>query len=143
MLAAIKNWELGDMPSFEDSISLALNGGNGQPGLIASNARAKHIVLITDDDPLMPDNVADPTADRPQNQRFGNHDLSPSGGQYRSGGSRIGAEDRRKIIRAARGTILTPLPQIFIKEATVVKRSIIQEDAHGFPCVWRPRAAIW
>ncbi len=28
---------------------------------------------------------------------------------------------------------LTPLPQIFIKEATVVKRSIIQEDVHGFP----------
>ena len=26
LLAAIKNWELGDMPSFEDSISLALDG---------------------------------------------------------------------------------------------------------------------
>ena len=28
---------------------------------------------------------------------------------------------------------LAPLPQIFIKEATVVKRSIIQEDPHGIP----------
>ena len=54
VVAAIKNWELGDMPSFEDSISLALDGTNGQPGLIMSNARAKHIVIITDDDPQMP-----------------------------------------------------------------------------------------
>ena len=28
VVAAIKNWELGDMPSFEDSISLALDGGD-------------------------------------------------------------------------------------------------------------------
>ena len=54
VVAAIKNWELGDMPSFEDSINLALHGGQGSPGLLDSNARAKHIILITDDDPQMP-----------------------------------------------------------------------------------------
>ena len=32
VLAAIKNWELGDMPSFEEAIQLALDGANGDSG---------------------------------------------------------------------------------------------------------------
>ncbi|HEX4056182.1 MAG TPA: hypothetical protein VHX86_18130 [Tepidisphaeraceae bacterium] len=132
VLAAIKNWELGDMPSFEDSISLALDGANGQPGLIASNARAKHIVLITDDDPLMPDNALI--------QRLIDHKISVSAitiYPHQAGNIAPGV---RELVQRTGGKSygplegnLTPLPQIFIKEATVVKRSIIQEDAHGFP----------
>jgi uncharacterized membrane protein len=132
VLAAIKNWELGDMPSFEESISLALNGKDGHEGLVASNARAKHIVLITDDDPEMPSegtiqqligakiSVSTITVypHQPGNIAPGIKELA-----QRTGGKNYGPFEGN----------LSPLPQIFIKEATVVKRSIIQEDAHGIP----------
>jgi len=132
VLAAIKNWELGDMPSFENSISLALDGASGQPGLIASNARAKHIVIITDDDPQMPsggtiqriiDNKISVSTitiypHQPGNVAPGIRELA-----QKTGGRSYGPFEGN----------LAPLPQIFIKEATVVKRSIIQEDPHGIP----------
>lgn len=132
VLAAIKNWELGDMPSFEDSIRLALDGTSGEPGLIASNARAKHIVLITDDDPEMPDNDLI--------QRLIDDKISVSAITIYPHQAGNVAPGVRELVQRTGGKSygplegnLTPLPQIFIKEATVVKRSIIQEDEHGFP----------
>jgi uncharacterized membrane protein len=133
VLAALKNWELGDLPSFEDAIRTALDGnGPAEPGLIASTARAKHIVLITDDDPQMP---SDDTIQRmienkisvstitiyphqPGNVAPGIRELA-----RRTGGRSYGPFEGN----------LTTLPQIFIKEATVVKRTIVQEDEHGIP----------
>ena len=52
--SAIKAMALGDMPSFDDSINVALNGTGGQPGLIQSDARQKHIIVVSDGDPQMP-----------------------------------------------------------------------------------------
>lgn len=129
---AIKTWELGDMPSFEDSITLALNGESGHPGLLASNARAKHIVIITDDDPQMPfpetiqkmiDNKISVSTitvypHNPGNVAAGIRELAKQ-----TGGKNYGPFEGN----------LAPLPQIFIKEASVVKRSIIQEDPKGIP----------
>src|SRR5579872_2559105 len=120
------------MPSFEDSINLALHGNGDSPGLLASNARAKHIVIITDDDPQMPlENTMQTLLDnkisvstitvfphQPGNVAMGIRELAK-----RTGGRSYGPFEGN----------LAPLPQIFIKEATVVKRSIIQEDAKGIP----------
>src|SRR4051812_46582388 len=51
VLAAAKQMQLGDMPSFDDSMNLALNGVNNGPGLAKSNARHKHAIIISDGDP--------------------------------------------------------------------------------------------
>jgi uncharacterized membrane protein len=132
VLAALKNWELGDMPSFDESIRLALDGVKDAPGLIDSTARAKHIVLITDDDPLMPgEDVI---------QRLIDNKISVStitvyphqAGNVAPGIRELAKRTGGKSYGPFEGN-LAPLPQIFIKEATVVKRSIIQEDQHGIP----------
>jgi len=52
--AAIKKMQLGDMPSFDDMLDLALNGRNGVGGLLRSDARQKHIIVISDGDPQRP-----------------------------------------------------------------------------------------
>jgi len=130
VMAAIKNWELGDMPSFEESISLALDGKDANPGLLASNARAKHIVIITDDDPQMPTSGTI--------QRLVDNKISVSTitvyphqpGNVAPGIRELAKTTGGKSYGPFEGN-LAPLPQIFIKEATVVKRSIVQEDPQG------------
>jgi hypothetical protein len=54
VVAAIKRMQLGDMPSFDDTLDLALNGRNGVGGLIRSDARQKHVIVISDGDPAAP-----------------------------------------------------------------------------------------
>ena len=50
--AAIKKMALGDMPSFDDAVTLAVKGaGPGQPCLLNSNAKQRHIIIISDGDP--------------------------------------------------------------------------------------------
>jgi Ca-activated chloride channel family protein len=130
VLAAIKNWELGDMPSFDQSIRLALDGGDGHPGLIASTARAKHIVIITDDDPQMP---AEDVVQRMIDNKISVSTITIY--PHQAGNVAVGIRElAKKTGGKSYGPFegnLAPLPQIFIKEATVVKRSIIQEDIHG------------
>src|SRR5205085_297333 len=46
--AAIKRMQLGDMPSFDDTLDLALNGKNGVGGLIRSDARQKDDLASVD-----------------------------------------------------------------------------------------------
>src|SRR3954466_3694063 len=52
--SAVKHMQLGDMPSFDDTLNLALNGKNGVGGLKNSDARQKHIIVISDGDPAPP-----------------------------------------------------------------------------------------
>jgi uncharacterized membrane protein len=132
VLSALKNWELGDMPSFEDSIRLAMDGGDGHDGLIASNARAKHIVIITDDDPQMPneDTIQRLIANKISVSTITVYPHTP--GNVAPGIKELAERTGGKSYGPFEGN-LTPLPQIFIKEATVVKRSIIQEDENGIP----------
>jgi uncharacterized membrane protein len=130
VLAAIKNWELGDMPSFEDSINLALSGTAGHPGLVDSNARAKHIVLITDDDPQMPSPA---TIQKLLDNKITVSTITVyphTPGNVAPGIRELATQTGGKTYGPFEGNY-SALPQIFIKEATVVKRSIIQEDANG------------
>jgi hypothetical protein len=48
---AIKKMVMGDMPSFDESMNLAINGNGAQKGLKDSNARHKHVIVISDGDP--------------------------------------------------------------------------------------------
>jgi hypothetical protein len=52
--AAVKNMQLGDMPSFDDTLDLALHGSTGHDGLLDSDARQRHIIAISDGDPAPP-----------------------------------------------------------------------------------------
>jgi len=132
VLAAIKNWELGDMPSFDDAVVLALDGNGDSRGLIQSDARAKHIIIITDDDPSLP---APATVQRCIANKISISTITV----YPHIAGNV-APGIREIAKATGGKSYGPiesnpnqLPQIFIKEATVVKRSIIQEDPKGIP----------
>jgi len=140
VLAAIKNWSLGDMPSFDDAVNLALDGNADSHGLIASDARTKHIIIITDDDPQIP---TDATI-----QRCIANKISISAITVYPHISGNVAPGIRQMARATGGKSYGPieanpnqLPQIFIKEATVVKRSIVQEDPKGIPVRLAPTAS--
>jgi uncharacterized membrane protein len=146
---AIRRMVMGDMPSFDESIDLAVNGNATQKGLKHSNARHKHIIVISDGDPsppnqglmnqckqlqisistvsiyphmgapLAPDALPDP------NGEADNPNLPPN---------------MKLMARETKGRAYGPvnsnpnqLPQIFIKEATVVRRSLIHEVDSGIP----------
>jgi uncharacterized membrane protein len=126
---AIKNWTLGDMPDFESSISVAL-GDKTTYGLLASDAKYKHIVLITDDDPSMP---SDATI-----QKLIDNKISVSTVTVYPHQPGHVAEGIVELAKKTGGRNFGPvesgfntLPQIFIKEAQVIRRSLIQENDKG------------
>lgn len=129
VIASIKNMALGDMPDFHDAMDLALNGKNGQNGLAASTARQKHVIIISDGDPQ-----------RPRDDLFAQYQ------QAQVSVSTISVfphelpipRTMKEIADLTLGRTYGPiesnpsqLPQIFMKEATVVRRSLIMEDKDG------------
>lgn len=132
-IAAIKNMQLGDMPDFEDAFLVSLNGRDGNPGLKDSDARQKHMIIISDGDPAPP-SPGTFNAYRDAKITVSTVTVYPHTGD----GDGLPAT-MRLIADRLGGRAYGPinnnpqqLPQIFIKEATVVKRSLIQEDARGF-----------
>ena len=127
--SAIKNMQLGDMPDFDDALDLALNGDANSIGLKNSDARQKHVIIISDMDPANPSpalvqaykdaNVSISTV-----QCFGHGQALQPVAVYlakETGGRAYGPIESNP----------SQLPQIFIKEATVVRRSLIKEDRGG------------
>jgi len=116
---AIKNMVMGDMPSLHDHIQQAYNE------LVKCNAGQKHVIVITDADP------------QPPSPQLLN--------KCRQAGITVtgvcifphNPTDKNKLLQVARYTggrfydVTNPqrLPQIFIKEAQVVKRSLIVEQS--------------
>lgn len=132
--AAVKNMQLGDMPSFDDSFDVALNGKNGVGGLIRSDARQKHVIVISDGDPAAPAPALIDAYIKAQvsvsTVSVYPHDTSDQGLP----------PTMRKIAEQLKGRAYGPinnnpnqLPQIFIKEATVVRRTLIYEPGAGEP----------
>jgi uncharacterized membrane protein len=131
-IAAVKKWSMGDLPDFNVTINLALDGDATSKGLLASDARQKHIIVITDDDPTMPNEEtiqkcikAKITVSTITVYPHTPHNVAPGVRELakRTGGRSFGPiEDNPN-----------QLPQIFVKEATVVRRSLIQEDNAGIP----------
>jgi uncharacterized membrane protein len=125
-IAAAKRMQPGDMPSFDDCLELAVNGaGPNQACLKNSNAAQKHIIIISDGDPSPPQPkllsqiiAAKISISTVSISTHGN--FVPTGMQ--------------NIAKATGGRFYGPveknpsqLPQIFIKEAAVVRRTLIQE----------------
>ncbi len=136
VIAAVKNMKLGDMPSFDDSMNLAMNGvaGDGVGALLKSDAKQKHVIIISDGDPQRPNQNL--VAQYIQNKVSVStvsvypHDRSDRGLP----------PNMQDIASMLKGRAYGPidsnpnqLPQIFIKEATVVRRSLIFEDHNGIP----------
>lgn len=134
VVAAIKQMQLGDMPSFDDSLDVALNGINNQGGLLKSDARQKHIIIISDGDPQRP-NAALVDACIQNKVTISTITVYPHSGDP-DGLPPV----MKDLARVTKGRAYGPinnnpgqLPQIFIKEATVVRRSLIFEDNKGIP----------
>jgi uncharacterized membrane protein len=144
--AAIKKMQLGDMPSFDDAMNLAINGVAGGPSLAKSDARHKHIIIISDGDPQAP--VA---AIMQQCKQFkisvSTVTVFPHGGGAGSNGRLPPVMDDIPKNAWPGGKAFGPiednpsqLPQIFIKQASIVKRSLIHEDENGMPLTVRDPA---
>jgi uncharacterized membrane protein len=131
-VSAVKNWGLGDLPSFEQAINLALDGDGTSKGLLASDASQKHIIVITDDDPQMPTRE---TIDRCIKAKITVSTITVF--PHMPGNIAPGT---RELAKLTGGRSFGPiesnpsqLPQIFIKEARVVRRTLIQENRDGMP----------
>ncbi len=132
---AIKRMMVGDMPSFEDSMQVALNGVNGVgPALARSDAARKHVIVISDGDPTPP-TPATLAAYRQAGVTISTVPVFPHVGDAQ------GIPPTMRSMAIATGGRAYPainnnpnqLPQIFIKEATTVRRTLIQKSSEGFP----------
>ncbi len=142
-IAAAKQMQVGDMPSFEDSMSVALHGGGGNKGLIDSDAKQKHVIIISDGDPGGPSpaliaeyqaaqvSVSTVTVDP--------HDPSQVAPTLKDIADELKGKYYGPVLTtSANGAVL---PQIFVKEATVVRRSLISESAEGIPVTRLPSSS--
>lgn len=143
VMAAIKKMQLGDMPSFDDSMNLAINGAGGTKGLKDSNARHKHIIIISDGDP------AAPAANLMAQCRASKISVSTvTVFPHMPGQARPPVMDDMPKAAAPGGKAYGPiennpgqLPRIFTKEATIVRRSLIHEDAGGMAITLSDRSS--
>ncbi|MFK7776713.1 MAG: VWA domain-containing protein [Gimesia sp.] len=118
MVPKINGAQIGDMPSFANTMRLGLEG------LIKSDASTKHMIIISDGDPQPPSPKLI--------QRFQKNKVSVSMvAIFPHGGRDISA--MRGIAGATGGRYYFPsnpnqLPSIFIKESKTLKRSMIQNE---------------
>src|SRR6266850_5574615 len=127
VIAAIKRMAPGDMPSFDDCLELAVNGaGPGQKCLKNSNAAQKHVIIISDGDPS-------PPKQQLMQQIIAAKISVSTVSVYPHQG--MVPPTMQQIAQQTGGRFYGPieknpnqLPQIFIKEATVVRRTLLQES---------------
>jgi uncharacterized membrane protein len=132
--AAIQAMQHGDMPSFQECLELALKGRDGSKGLAASDAQHKHVIIISDGDP------SPPTDQLLQEYVFNKVSISTI-----SVYPHTGMNNMDKMAPTTGGRAYGPinskpdqLPQIFIKEARIVRRTLIFEDREGIRLLLRP-----
>lgn len=115
---AIKKMTMGDMPDFGPSMQMALTA------LKASKAGQKHVIIISDGDPSPPSQAL-------LNQ-FIAAKISISTVIAGGHGNPQDVQQMANIARQTQGTAYNPqrpnqMPKIFIKEAMIVRRSLIVE----------------
>jgi uncharacterized membrane protein len=140
VMAAIKGMQVGDMPSFDNAMDVALNGGKpGVTGLKDSNARQKHVIIISDGDPQVPNPqlVAQYQAAKVSVSTVSVYPHTQNPGQMPPNMKYIADNLKGKAYGPVNDNFNT-LPQIFIKEATIVRRSLILEDSAGIPLKLTP-----
>ncbi|MEZ6241567.1 MAG: VWA domain-containing protein [Phycisphaerales bacterium] len=124
---SINKLEFGDMPSFDESLQLALSG------LSAASAGQKHVIVISDGDPSLTHSILDDYNDA--GISISTVGVFPhSTADFNSLKSM--ADDTGGTFYAVNtNAALATLPQIFIKEAQTVKRSLIWEGEPFSPTV--------
>ena len=133
--AAIKKMMLGDMPSFDDAVKLAVEGSGGnQYCLEKSDARQKHIIIISDGDPA--------GCNAALLKKCKDKKISISTLTVFTHMPGTKSPQMIEMAKETGGKAYGPiednpdqLPQIFIKEATVIQRSLISENEAGIPLV--------
>lgn len=126
-IAAAKKMSVGDMPDFTASMQLAYNG------LMSVRAGQRHAIVISDGDPSPPSQKLI--------DQYKAAKITVSTVMVAGHGSGMDRNSMKYVADQTGGTfynITNPksLPQIFIKEARVVSRSLIQEGD-----VYQPRIA--
>lgn len=116
MLRKINGAQIGDMPSFANTMQLGLKG------LKASNASAKHMIIISDGDPGPPSKTLIDDY-RAAGVSVSMVAIFPHGGQDISKMRRVAAVTGGRYYFPASPN---ELPSIFIKESKTLKRSMIQ-----------------
>lgn len=123
---SINNLQFGDMPDFAPSLEVAYKG------LMASDAGQKHVVMISDGDPAIPSNAL--------LQKYVDAKISistvgvyPHSGSDTSKMAEISRKTNGKHYHIDTQAALATLPQIFIKEAQTVRRSLIWEGPAFVP----------
>ncbi len=136
-IAAAKTMQVGDMPDFEDAMKVTLHGKGASKGLIDSDAAQKHVIIISDGDPAPPSAALVAEYQRAK--------VSVSTVNVYPHGGNVIEQTMTQIARQLKGKAYGPingnfnqLPQIFVKEATVVRRSLITESAEGIAVHRRP-----
>lgn len=125
---AIQNLVFGDMPDFAPSLNVAL------AGLIKVNAGQKHVIMISDGDPSMPSQSLLKKY-RDANVSISAVSVFPHSG-WDTGRMRDIAKDTGgQYYEVNTEAALATLPQIFIKEAQTVRRSLIWEGTPFSPAV--------
>jgi Ca-activated chloride channel family protein len=130
--SAIKAMNPTDFPSFDTMLQAALHGNNGVGGLIDSDAQQKHVILISDDDP---EPAAQSTLDefvRAKVSVSSVIDFPHGGVDLNSDMTRIAKETHGRVYGPIYSNI-AQLPQIFIKEASIIRRNLIYKDRNGIP----------
>ncbi len=141
-IKAAKAMNVGDMPDFEDAMNVALNGSGGNKGIKDSDAKQKHVIVISDGDPQSPS----PALIKAYNDA---KVTVSTVSVYPHNGDATGLPPTMKDIAAQlHGKAYGPinanpnqLPQIFVKEATVVRRSLITEDNNGIKLLRTPSSS--
>jgi uncharacterized membrane protein len=126
-ISAAKKMRMGDMPDFAASLKIAL------AGLAPLAAGQKHAIIISDGDPQAP-----PTS---LLKDFVAAKISVTTVLVAGHGSQADRATMKHIAMYTKGTFYGPiknpkqLPQIFIKEAKLISRSLIVEGQEYFPSV--------
>jgi uncharacterized membrane protein len=133
--AAAKKMQPGDMMSFDDSMTVAINGRGGSKGLAQSDAQYKHVIIISDGDPAAP-NPTLVSQYAAAKVSVSTVCVYPHGNGISPTLTQIAHDLKGRAYGPINGSF-SQLPKIFIKEATVVRRTLLQTNAKGIPLTLR------
>jgi uncharacterized membrane protein len=130
--SAIKAMNPTDFPSFDVMLQAALHGHNGVGGLVDSDAQQKHIILISDDDPQPAEQA---TIDELVHNKISVSSVIdfPHGGVDPNSNMTVISHQTHGRVYGPILSNIAQLPQIFIKEASVIRRTLIYRDRSGIP----------
>jgi hypothetical protein len=120
IIRRIKNMQIGDMPDFEQAMKAATKGLMSVPG-----ASQRHMIIISDGDPSAPSNA---TINAMVQNRITCSTVGIGYGGHPVNNALLSSVARRTKGRFYQCRNPKRLPQIFVKESKVIRRSLIEEE---------------